>query len=355
MTADSTDSQAESEHREDQTARALDLIGTDKLWSGQLLYTGVQLGILDFLGADPTPADVVADELDLDADRCYRVLRALGHFGVLNEDQERRFTLTPVGKRFQADHPDSVRHHLLVDRSPEWVLPMLHLGDIVEGGGPSGFVREFGHEFFDYLDENPAFAEVFNDHMTARSQRETEHVLEALDGYDFSEMSRVCDVGGGHGHLLCRLLETYPHLEGTVLELPSVIAEEEQLWAPKLDVADRCTYEAGNMFEAVPEADAFFMKFILHDWEDDDCGRILSNVREAAPADGRLFVIEAVIPGPNESHFAKRLDMTMMVHVGGRERTEAEYSALFEESGWTLEDTWVPSDGPLSVLEARRT
>jgi hypothetical protein len=349
--SDATD----SEQVEDLVAAAHSLVGTDKLWSGQLLYTSVQLGILDVLGDEPTSASVVADELDLHADNCYRLLRALSHFDVLEEDHDRRFTLTPVGELFRPDHPNSVRHHLLVDRSPEWVLPMLHLEAIVDEGDPNGFVREFGLEFFDYLEENPEFAQVFNDHMTGRSQQETALVLDALDAHDFSECSHICDVGGGHGHLACRLLEAYPHLDGTVLELPSVIAEEDRLWAPKLGVEDRCTYEVGDMFEAVPEADAYFLKSILHDWDDADCVHILSTIAEAAPRDGRLFVIEAIVPGPEASHFAKRLDMTMMVHVGGRERTEAEYAALFEKAGWELVETWVPEAGPFSILEAAKS
>lgn len=343
-----------SDQVEDPVAEAMSLVGTDKLWSGQLLYTSVQLGILEVLSDDPTAASVIADELGLHADNCYRLLRALSHFDVLEEDHDRRFRLTPIGELFQPEHPDSVRHQLLVDRSPEWVRPMLHLDEIIKEGDPNGFVREFGVDFFDYLDENPAFAEVFNTHMTARSQRETGLVLDALDGYEFAEFSHICDVGGGHGHLACRLLEAYPHLDGTVLELPSVIAEEDQLWAPKLGVGDRCTYEVGDMFDAVPEADAYFLKFILHDWDDEDCVRILLNIFDAAPPDGRVFVIEAVVPGPKASHFAKRLDMTMMVHVGGRERTEGEYAELFERADWELVETWIPEEGPLSVLEAAK-
>lgn len=339
---------------EDLVAEATDLVGTDELWSGQMLYTSVQLGIIELLGDEPTSATAIATELDLHTDNCYRLLRALSHFGVLEEDQDRRFTLTSVGELFRADHPHSVRHLLLVDRSPEWVLPMLHLGDVVEDGEPNGFVREFGCEFFEYLERNREFGEVFNDHMTARSRRETAFVLDALDGYDFSAFSHVCDVGGGHGHLLCRLLEATPQLEGTVLELPSVVAEEDQLWASKVGVEDRCTYEAGDMFDRVPEADAYLAKFILHDWVDEKCVQILSNIYEAAPPDGRLFVIEAVVPGPKTSHFAKRLDMTMMVHVGGRERTEPEYARLLERAGWELEETWVPEEGPLTVLEAMK-
>ena len=271
---------------------------------------------------------------------------------MLAETEDRRFALTPVGAVFGSDHPSMLRQDLLVERSPEWMVPMQHLGDIVRDGGPTGFVREFGCELFDYLDANPAFGDVFNAHMTSLSQDETQLVLEALDTYDFSAFSRVCDIGGGHGHLLCHLLDAQPHLVGTVLERPTVIAEEDRLWAPKVGVEDRCTYEAGDMFEAVPAADAYFMKSIFHDWADEECRRILSTIHEAAPADGRLFVIEAVVPGPSESHIAKRLDMTMMVHAGGRERTESEYAPLFEKSGWTLVETWAPAEGPGSVLEA---
>lgn len=250
----------------DLVASATDLIGTDKLWSGQLLYAAVQLGVVDRLAADaPVAASTVAADLDLHADNCYRLLRALSHFDVLAEDHDRRFTLTPVGALFRADHPDSVRHALLVDRSPEWIRPMLHLEEVVREGGSDGFEREFGAGFFEYLEANPGFAEVFNDHMTERSRRESALVLDALVEDDLTRFDHVCDVGGGHGHLLASLLDAHPHLEGTVLERPGVVAEDDRLWAPKLGVADRCTYEAGDMFEAVPAADAYLMKFILHD------------------------------------------------------------------------------------------
>lgn len=354
MADDSLNLPEDSEPGDDLIDEATTLVGTEQLWSGQLLYASVQLGILDRLGDNPVSASGVADELDLHPDNCYRLLRALSRFDVLTEDDDQRFTLTPVGKLFQADHPNSVRQRLLVTRSPEWVLPMLHLEDVVREGEPNGFVREFGEELYDYLEKNPAFATVFNANMTRRSQRETGMVLAALDEYDFSGVSHVCDIGGGHGHLLCRLLETRPHLEGTVLELPSVLDEEDRLWAPKLDVDDRCTYDAGDMFEAVPAADAYLMKFILHNWADEDCVRLLSNVYEAAPADARVFVIGTVVPGPGTSHVSKHLDMPMMVHVGGRERTEPEYAGLLERAGWTLEDTWEPAEGPLTVFEAAK-
>lgn len=198
----------------DLVEQAEELIGFEQVWSGQLLYAGVELGVIDLLGQEPVLATEVADKLDLHDDNCYRLLRALAHFDVLEEDDDRRFSLTPVGELFQPDHPSMVRQDLLLERSPEWVLPMQHLGDVVRDGTPNGFVREFGCELFDYLEENPEFGDVFNTHMTSLSQNETHLVLEVLDSYDFSEFSHICDVGGGHGHLLCHLLDAHPHLEG---------------------------------------------------------------------------------------------------------------------------------------------
>lgn len=343
-----TDSDRLAEHLEE----AADLIGISKVWSGQLLHTAVELGIFELLTHDPLSASAVADELDLDDDACYRVLRTLGHFGVLEENDRRQFALTPVGELFQADHPHSVRDDLLLVRSPEHVSAMLHLPDIVREGEPDGFTREHGCGVFEYIEDHPGFAEVFNAFMSSASRRQTGPVLDALGAYDFSQFARVCDVGGGHGHLLCHLLEAKPHLDGTVLDLPSVVAETARHWDSKLGVAERCTYVAGDMFETVPEADAFFLKWILHDWDDEACVQILSNVREAAPADGRVFVVEAVVPGPETSHFSKQLDMTMLVVMGGRERTEAEYAELFERAGWELVERWDAAVGPMSVLEA---
>lgn len=328
------------------------LIGTEGLWSGRILYTGVELGLFEVLDEDPTSASNLAADRNLDADNTYRLLRALAHLGALEEDGDQRFSLTPVGELFQADHPHSVRNDLLFNRSPEWAVAMLHLSAVVEDGGPSGFVREFGSEFFEYLERNPDFGDRYDAIMEFASRNHPDQVLGALDDYDFSKFSHICDVGGGRGRLLCHVLKENPRLRGTVLERPSVVAEEDRLWAPKLGVADRCTYTGGDMFEAVPEADAYFLKWVLHNFDEEECRQILSTVHQSTPSDGRLFVIETVVPDPGTPHYAKRLDITMMVQTGGRERTEEEYARLFEQTGWRFVETWVPEEGPLTVLEA---
>ncbi|MDS0258052.1 acetylserotonin O-methyltransferase [Haloarcula sp. S1CR25-12] len=324
----------------------------DGLWSGQVLHAAVRVGLFDRLDEEPTAAETLAAALQLDPDATYRLLRALSHFGVLAEDDSRRFALTPVGQFFRADHPKSVQPGLMLFQSTEWVTALTHLPDILREGEPDGFVREYDRDIFDYMTDAPEFARAFNEFMTAMSYRQTDTLLGVLAEYDVSRFDRVCDVGGGHGYLLCRLLEQYPELEGTVFDRPSVVAEETE-WPRKFGVTDRCTYVGGDMFQSVPEADAYVLKWILHDWSDEACVDVLSTVREAAPADARLFVLEAVVPGPEQSHFSKKLDVAMLAHMGGRERTRSEYAALLDRAGWTLADQWVPPEGPMQVLEAR--
>jgi ubiquinone/menaquinone biosynthesis C-methylase UbiE len=354
MTDRAADTTADSERIETLVEAATDLVGTEELWSGQILYTGVELGLFEVLDDDPASASELAAEIGLDTERTYRLLRAMASLDVLDEDEHRRFSLTPVGECFRAEHPHSVRSDLLFNRSREWMRAMLHMPDIVREGDPSGFVREFGCDFFDYVQENPEFGDRY-DAMIERAARDhPNQVLDALDAYDFSQFSHICDVGGGRGHLLCHLLKTFPHLRGTVLDLPGVVAEDGRRWAAELGVSDRCTYRSGDMFEAVPEADAYVMKWILHNFDDEECRQILANVHDAAPPDGRLFVVETVVPGPETAHFAKRRDVTMLVQVGGRERTRTEYASLFERTGWELVDTWNPETGSVSVLEAAK-
>jgi hypothetical protein len=333
---------------------ANDLIGTEGVWSGRILYTGVELGLFKILDDDPTSASELAAQLDLDSGNTYRLLRAMAHFGVLDEDENQRFSLTPVGELFQADHSHSVQDNLLFNRSPEWAKTMLHMSDIVNEGGPTGFVREFGCDFFEYIETNPEFADRYNALMEFASRNHPDQILDALDAYDFSQFSHVCDVGGGRGRLLSHVLKANPRLQGTVLELPDVVAEEDQLWAPQLNVTERCTYVGGDMFERVPEADAYFLKWILHNFDDEECQQILSTIHESAPSDSRLFIIETVVPDSGTPHYAKRLDITMMVQTGGRERTKEEYAELLEKTRWRFVETWVPEEGPLSVLEAVR-
>lgn len=322
-------------------------------WRSQTLYAGVELGVFEVVGEYPMHAVEIADRVEIDRENGYRLLRALGSLGLLDETTDRRFSITPAGELLQGDHPESLRGVALLEESPTLTALWTHLPDLVREGEQNAFDREFGRSgSVEYRETHPEYDQVFNDAMTSYSRMQSAWTLEMFDGDDFSDVSQVCDVGGGRGHLLCSLLKEYPHLEGTVLELPFVVEEAEGLLAPRMGVADRCTYVAGDMFEAVPEADMYLMKYILHDYNDEECTRILSTIRESAPADARLFAIEHIVPDPETSHFAKLFDLHMLVATTGRERTTEEYADLLAHGGWEYVETHYPENELVGAVEA---
>jgi hypothetical protein len=192
---------------------------------------------------------------------------------------------------------------------------------------------------------------VFDQAMVSSSSLVNRALIEA---YDFSRFGRLVDVAGGYGSTLCAVLKATPSLRGVLFDMPHVIENARSLVAEQ-GLADRVELAAGNMFESVPAgADAYFMKHILHDWDDAACGKILAAIRAAIPPDGRLLVSEKLIlPGPT-GYYAKIGDLVMLVHnQGGRERTEAEFRELFAAAGFKLIKV-VPTAADHSVLEAVR-
>jgi O-methyltransferase domain len=204
---------------------------------------------------------------------------------------------------------------------------------------------------FQYALDNRDYAERFKQAMTSYSAVQSSWALEALRGYDFSGIRTFCDVAGGYGHLMCALLLANPSLRGIVLDLPEVVEDRDELWATKLGLQQRCQYVAGDMFEAVPEADAYSLKMILHDWNDNECTQILQTIRRYAKPDSRIFIIEHIVPGPSESHFSKLFDIHMMCWGSGRERTEGEYASLLEASGWRFVACHYPFHTSMGVAE----
>lgn len=334
----------------DATAHVFDLILGR--WRSQTLFAGVELGVFEVVGDYPKHTVEIADQLDIDRDRGYRLLRALASLGLLEETEGRRFSSTPAGDQLREEHPASLGPIARLEEGPTHYAIWKHLPDLVSDGGPNGFEREFGHSVFEHLEADPDYRSRFQASMTSLSTMESSWALEMLDEDDFSGTYHLCDVAGGHGHLLCSLLQEYPHLEGTVLELPSVVDRAERHLATEMGVEDRCTYLAGDMFEAVPEADVYVMKNILHDWSDEDCERILSTIRHSAPDHATLFAIERVVPGPGEPHYAKLFDIHMMVASSGRERTAEEYADLLESTGWSYVDTRYPENELMGAVEA---
>jgi len=320
-------------------------------WKSQILYAGVKLGIFESIQKEPKHVSEIAEELSLDPSLAYRLLRALASIGFLKENDSHGFSISPLGELVRKDHPQTLRGVILLEEGPEHYAIWKHLPSMIKDGKQDAFLREFGVRIFDYITKKPDYAEVFNYAMSSYSATHTGWVLEALKGYDFSEIRTICDVGGGHGHLLCNLLLEHPQLEGTVLELESTIRNKDLLWAGKMGLADRCNYLPGDMFSAVPKSDAYVMKMILHDWSDGECVKILSNIQRAAPEGAKVFIVEHVVPGPETPHFSKLFDIHMMCALTGRERTEKEYADLLQEAGLDYVRTHYPPSKSIGVIE----
>ena len=330
-----------------------DMIFLNK-WSSQTLCAGAELGIFDFLSGDAArPADEVATETGLDPTLLYRLLRALASLGLLEETPEHRFKLTDRGAVLRTDAPGSLRYMAMLEGGPEHWAIWKHVPTMIREGRQNAFIREYGKMGFDHARANPdGYGAVFGRAMSGFSAIQSEWVLEALRHYDFSSVATWCDVGGGHGHMMCSLLAACPHLWGAVLDLPEVVAEKDQLWAGKLGLEKRCRYVAGDMFKQVPVyADVYSLKMILHDWNDAECLQILRTIRQRAKPKGRIVIVEHVVPGPSEPHFSKLFDIHMMCWGSGQERTEEEYASLLEASGWRFIACHYPSHASMGAVE----
>lgn len=316
-------------------------------WHTQALYVAARLGIADLLEDGPRSHEDLARETATHAPSLYRLLRALAGVGVFAEDDSGRFTLTPMAEFLRSDVPGSRRASAIMqgeDHYRTW-------GDLLFAvrTGENAFENLYGMPFFDYLAENPEKGRIFDEAMSGIHGREAGPMI---DAFDFSSISTLCDVGGGNGSLLTTVLDRYPDLQGMLFDLPGVIERaREKLQAA--GSADRCRLAPGDFFKEVPPgADAYMLRHIIHDWDDERATLILKNIVKVLPPHGRVLVLDSVIPPGNEPFVGKFIDLTMMLIPGGCERTEAEFRSLFEAAGLTLVGI-TPTATEVSVIEGR--
>lgn len=269
--------------------------------------------------------------LNADPSALDRVLRACAGAGVFAEDSSGRFGLNELSDTLTSDSPVSVKK--IVELFGGMIARMAsELAETVRTGQPQ--VRAvFGREFWDHLHANPKELEDFGEAMKSNSLNSLRGVLEFCD---FTDASRVTDIGGGFGHLSLALLEKYPHLRATVLDRSEVIQVAHQhLPVNDPGVRARLDYIGADMFESVPPADVYIMKHIIHDWEDERCIRLLDNCRRGMQAGGRVICVDAVLPpmGNTGGMAAKLLDIVMLTHITGKERTEQQWQALYHAAG----------------------
>lgn len=315
----------------------------------QAIVTAARLGVADRLREGPKSSAELAKEVGAHPRSLYRLLRALAGMGIFAEDAEGRFALTPLGETLRSDTPNSVLAAILLGGSDFHWNSWSNLTRSVRTG-QCAFEHVHQMRFFDYLTQHPDAAATFDAWMTRSTELDLPTLLESCR---FGDCKIVADVGGGHGILLAAILARHPHLRGILFDLPHVVSSATALRDAAL--AGRCEVVGGDMFSRIPAgADLYMLKCILHDWSDELSVQILKNCRAAMAGDGRLLVIEAIVPPGNEPHFSKTMDLNMLVlNHGGMERTAEEYRALLEAAGLELVRT-IPTASPLSLIEARR-
>jgi hypothetical protein len=315
-------------------------------WISQAIYAAAKFGIADLLKDGPRSVEQLAEATQTHPGALYRLLRALASVGIFSEGQSRQFSLTPLAEPLRSDAPESKRALALMmggDQFRTWAEIAYSIQT-----GRTAFDKVFGKPIFDYLAEHPEDARIFDEAMTGIHGRETGSIL---DAYDFSNIGVLADIGGGNGSQIAAVLEKYPQMKGLVFDLPHVVERTQERIAAT-GLTDRCTLVGGNFFESVPAgADAYMMRHIIHDWDDEKSLTILRNCHAAMPDGGKLLLIESVIPPGNEPFAGKLLDLVMLLIPGGKERTEAEYRTLLDEGGFKLSRI-VPTGSEISIIEA---
>jgi hypothetical protein len=299
----------------------------------QAIYVVTQLGIPDLLADGPLEIDELARATESHPASLRRVLLFLAGVGVLDKVGPQRFALTPMSALLRTGVPGSVRPSVVFSLAESHWRPWGHMLHTVRTG-ETAFDHAHGTGLFEYLASHPEVGAAFNAGMLGNSP---DHARLVAGTYDFSKMNVVVDVGGGRGRLLATILERYPRLRGILFEQPHVIEDAREI-LEEVGVVDRCELVGGSFFDAVPAGgDAYVLRNIIHDWDDDQALAILTSCRRSMTDDARLVLVERYLAtDPHEAMLVLHADLEMLVNVGGRERTTDEYAALLARSGLRL-------------------
>ena len=280
----------------------------------------------------------------------YRLMRGLASTGVFQKGEDGRFSNSVLSEFLRSDHPESFRaaSHMICDHE-HWrphgnMLQSVKTGEIA-------FEYTFGMPVFPYYAQNPEPAQVFDNAMTSFGYSIANAVAAA---YDFSEARTIADIGGGHGILLATILKNNPEAKGILFDQPQVLEGADKI-LESINVSERVEKTSGDFFSAIPvEADIYLMKFIIHDWNDEQSVTILNNLAESAKPGSKVLLVESVVEeDDNAPSMSKVMDLNMLVMTGGKERTEKEYAELFEKTGFRLVKVH-PTPSPMQIVEAVR-
>ena len=316
-------------------------------WTSQVLYVAAKLGLADLLKQGPKTAEELASSTQTHPRSLYRLLSSSASLGLFAEDEQKRFSLTPLSDWLRSDVPGSQRATAVI------VGDLLYRawGELLctlQTGRPA-FEKVHGLPFFEYLSQNTEQASVFDEAMAIHGWATTA----ILEAYDFSGIRMLADIGGGNGSAITMILKKYPDMRGILCDLPGV-AERAKQNIQAAGVADRCQVIGGSFMEAVPTgADAYMMRHVIHDWDDEKSAKILKNIYRSMGKDGKLLIGEYVMPSDNTPSMATGSDLVMLVISGGQERTEEEFRALYERAGFCLTRI-VPTKVGICVIEGTK-
>jgi hypothetical protein len=316
-------------------------------WVSQIIGAVARLGIADLLAQGARDSDSLAAELGVHPGALFRLMRGGITAGLFEPVSEKAFALTPVGAGLRANVPGSLREAAIMLTDPSHWLPWGLLTEAIRTGrstARAALGADIWEHFHQHPDEARTFAQAMGNISGLVASELTQHI-------DFSSFARVADIGGSNGALLAQVLRANPSCRGILFDLPHVTegakaALEAQGLLSRVDVV------AGSFFEpGVPASDAYLLKHILHDWDDESSLNVLRHLHAAAPAGARLFVLEMVIPDGRQPDASHLLDLNMLVLVDGRERTGDEFRALLTATHWKLERI-LPTRSGSSIIEA---
>jgi len=314
---------------------------------GQVVCLAAKFGIADLIEAGHQTTLALADALGAHPSSLRRLLKALSSCGVLLELEGDRWELAPLGNLLRGNVKGSLRDLARFFATPEHTHSWLALEHSVRTATPA-FDHVFGKDAWVVASENPEFNEAFNAAMGSIAGAVHQAIANV---YDFSGVRRLVDVGGGHGRLLAAILRRFQNVRGIVFDMPHVVQGAGE-YLHKSGLTERCDAVGGDFFDSVPAADAYIMTAVLHDWNDENCIKILNNCRRAMQGHGRVLIGDFVLKPANQPDFGRVIDLEMLVMTrSGRERTEAEFREILQRSGFTLvQVTPLPSGN--SLLEA---
>src|SRR5262245_24275250 len=322
-------------------------------YASRALHLAAKLGVADRLADGPRTADELAAATETHTRSLPRVLRFLASLRVLEEREDGRFALTPLGDALRTDVPGSARAMVMLFSGIGIQDSWKELEWCVRTGEPA-YRKRGATDPFAEMAQDPDAAANFDQAMAAFT-RMTAIAVAAV--YDFTPFRTVLDVGGGNGALVLGILGAHSHLRGIVVDQPHVV-ERAKTEIAASGLGDRCTAVACDILGEVPGgADLYLAKHVIHDWDDERARAILANCRRAMPSDGKLLVIEGVYParidGSLDSRGAAANDVNMLVSTGGRQRSEDEFRALYTAAGFRLTRI-LPTPARVSLIEGVR-